>query len=353
MSAIYTFDRVLRHPQLYATRSQIPVVILVKQAVGTVKTGAALAQTAKALRASTSGMADSMPELPEVETVRRGLEPAMAGVRIARVELRRAGLRFPFPEHFAKRLTGAEVTSLGRRAKYVLVRLSTGEVLIMHLGMSGRFSIDLPGGAGGIIGEYERETGNDPAHDHVVIEMSNGVRVTYNDPRRFGSMDLCAESTLDQHRLLSGLGVEPMGNELSAGYLAGRAFGKSTDLKAFLLDQRIVAGLGNIYVCEALFRAKLSPRRSASCLSAGKARPAERAHRLVPVIRAVLGEAIDAGGSTLRDYQQTDGSLGYFQHAFRVYGREGEPCVTSGCAQTIQRIVQAGRSTFLCSNCQR
>jgi formamidopyrimidine-DNA glycosylase len=294
-----------------------------------------------------------MPELPEVETVCRGLEPVMAGARFERVEVRRPDLRFPFPENFTARLTGAQVTSVGRRAKYVLVRLSTGDVLIMHLGMSGRFSIHAPDGSGGGVGAFEQATGNDPTHDHVVFWMSGGARITYNDPRRFGSMDLCADGTLDRHRLMANLGVEPLGNGLSPAYLAAQAAGRSTDLKAFLLDQRIIAGLGNIYVCEALFRTNLSPRRNASCLSDGKGRPTQRATRLVPVIRSVLAEAIEAGGSTLRDYKHTDGTLGYFQHAFRVYDREGEVCVTPHCGRAIARIVQGGRSTFFCPRCQR
>jgi formamidopyrimidine-DNA glycosylase len=294
-----------------------------------------------------------MPELPEVETVRRGLEPAMTGKRIARVDLRRADLRFPFPDGFVRRLTGATVTGLGRRAKYVLVRLSTGEVLIMHLGMSGRFTIAPPNGASDLIGDYEHDTGCGTAHDHVVIEMADGTVITYNDPRRFGAMDLCADRDLEAHKMIAGLGIEPLGNELSSAYLAARAHGKKTDLKAFLLDQRIIAGLGNIYVCEALFRSNLSPTRCASCLARAKARPSERAERLVPVIRAVLAEAIEAGGSTLRDHRQTDGALGYFQHRFQVYGRESERCLAPGCGGVIERIVQAGRSTFLCRRCQR
>ncbi len=294
-----------------------------------------------------------MPELPEVETVRRGLEPVMTAAFITRVHVRRAGLRFPFPERFAERLTGATVTSLSRRAKYILVRLSSGETLIMHLGMSGRFAIQHPDGHGAVLGEYEQDTGNNAVHDHVVFEMSNGATITYNDPRRFGSMDLCADNAIEQHKLLSGLGVEPLGNALSAAYIAERAVGKATDIKAFLLDQRIVAGLGNIYVCEVLFRLGLSPRRSASCLAKRAGKPTERAHRIVPIIRDVLSEAITAGGSTLRDYKQTDGSLGYFQHAFKVYGREGDACVAPTCTGAIRRIIQSGRSTFFCPICQR
>ena len=294
-----------------------------------------------------------MPELPEVETVRRGLEPVMTAASITRADVRRAGLRFPFPDRFAERLTGATVTSLNRRAKYILVGLSSNETLIMHLGMSGRFAIQHPDGDGTVLGEYEQDTGNNAVHNHVVLEMSNGVTITYNDPRRFGSMDLCANTLVEQHKLLSGLGVEPLGNALSAAYIAERAFGKETDIKAFLLDQRIVAGLGNIYVCEVLFRLGLSPRRSANCLAMRGGKPTERAHRIVPSIRDVLSEAITAGGSTLRDYKQTDGSLGYFQHAFKVYGREGDACLKPGCAGTIRRFVQSGRSTFCCPACQR
>jgi formamidopyrimidine-DNA glycosylase len=294
-----------------------------------------------------------MPELPEVETVRRGLEPAMTGKRIARVEVRRPDLRFPFPDRFAERMAGATVTSLGRRAKYVLVRLSTDETLIMHLGMSGRFSITPAKGASQVIGEFELHTGSGAAHDHVVFEMADGTIITYNDPRRFGAMDICASDDLESHKMIAGLGIEPLGNELSADYIATRATGKKTDLKAFLLDQRVIAGLGNIYVCEALFRSNLSPKRSASCLASAKGRSTERAERLVPVIRSVLAEAIEAGGSTLRDHRQTDGSLGYFQHRFQVYGREGEACVAPGCTGTVERIVQSGRSTFHCRRCQR
>lgn len=294
-----------------------------------------------------------MPELPEVETVKRGLEPAMTGRRFKRVEMRRADLRYPFPERFAERILGARVDGLGRRAKYVLVRLSTGEVLIMHLGMSGRFSIAPSGRSGRIVGEYKHDTGNAAAHDHVVFEMSDGTVITYNDPRRFGVMDLCPTDALERHRAFAGLGIEPLGNELSADYLAARAKGRSADLKAFLLDQRIIAGLGNIYVCEALHRARLKPTRPASCLADRSGRPTERAERLIPIIRNVLEEAIKAGGSTLRDHRQADGSLGYFQHAFRAYGREGQQCLVLGCGGTIKRIVQAGRSTFYCPRCQR
>lgn len=305
-----------------------------------------------------------MPELPEVETVRRGLEPVMAGARIARVIQRRPDLRFPLPDNFAARLTGRRIESLGRRAKYLLVRLDGGEVLVMHLGMSGRFTVSpsprpspvepkSSTGGGSLIGDFVQKTGTHPAHDHVVFEIEGGATVTYNDPRRFGFMDLIPEATLESHKLFAGLGPEPLGNTFDAAYLAARALGKATDLKAFLLDQRIVAGLGNIYVCEALFRVGLSPHRSATCLALKSGRPTQRCDRLVPAIRDVLVEAIGAGGSTLRDYAKADGSLGYFQHSFQAYDREGEACVRPGCGGTITRSVQSGRSTFHCGNCQR
>lgn len=293
-----------------------------------------------------------MPELPEVETVRRGLEPAMAGQRIEHVEQRRPDLRFPFPENFVGRLQGRTVTVLGRRAKYLVLSLDSEDVLVMHLGMSGRFTVTLAGTASRP-GEFVHATGTDPAHDHVVIRLGNGATVTYNDPRRFGYMDLVSSGDLETCRHFAGLGVEPLGNAFTASHLARRATGRTTDLKAFLLDQRNVAGLGNIYVCEALHRARLSPRRAAACLARADGKPTTRAERLVPIIRDVLGEAIAAGGSTLRDYAHADGSLGYFQHNFRAYGREGELCATAGCGGTVQRIVQAGRSTFFCPSCQR
>ena len=295
-----------------------------------------------------------MPELPEVEIVRRGLERVLAGQRIAHVEQRRPDLRFPFPERFRQRLEGQKVLSVGRRAKYLLVRLSSGEVLVMHLGMSGRFTIATPRAPKpALLGEFTYETGSDPAHDHVVFTLPSGATITYNDPRRFGFMLLVPEAELDAHPLFAGLGVEPLGNELTADYLAAKARGRKADLKAFLMDQRIIAGLGNIYACEVLFRARLSPRRPASCLANGAGRPTPRAVRLVHAIRSVLQDAIDAGGSTLRNYRQADGSIGGFQHTFSVYGREGEPCVTPGCRGIVQRIVQAGRSTFFCGRCQR
>jgi formamidopyrimidine-DNA glycosylase len=290
-----------------------------------------------------------MPELPEVETVRRGLEPAMVGARIARVALRRPDLRFPFPERFAERLTGRLVESLSRRAKYLVAGLDSGEALIMHLGMSGRFRVE-GGGRAVQLGEFHYDYGAEGAHDHVAFVLSGGARVTYNDVRRFGFMDLVSLDALAASRHFAGLGLEPLGNALSGETIAGLFHGKRTPLKAALLDQRLIAGLGNIYVCEALFRAGLDPRAPAGSLAGpgGAATPA--ADRLAAVIRDVLNEAIEAGGSTLRDHAQTDGSLGYFQHRFRVYDREGEPCPV--CATPVARIVQSGRSTFYCGACQ-
>ncbi len=289
-----------------------------------------------------------MPELPEVETVRRGLEPVMVGQRFARVEQRRPNLRFPLPERFAERLTGQRVETMGRRAKYLLVGLSGGEVLVMHLGMSGRFTC-----SGQLLGEFVHAPGGDTTHDHVVFTMESGAVVTYNDPRRFGFMDLIKADELTTHKLFAGMGVEPLGNEFHAGVLAERGAGRSVDLKALLLDQRTVAGLGNIYVCEALYRAGLSPTRKASSLADRRGQPTERASRLVPIIRQVLDEAIIAGGSTLRDFAKADGSLGYFQHSFQVYGREGEACCKAACRGVVQRITQSGRSTFFCRTCQK
>ncbi len=295
-----------------------------------------------------------MPELPEVETVRRGLEPVLAGARIRRVLQRRPDLRFPLPEHFVERLEGRTLHRLDRRAKYILGHLDSGEVLAIHLGMTGRFTIAVPGGANGSqLGEFTHDAGHDPTHDHVVIETEAGATVTYNDARRFGYMSLIPVAGLAAHPHFKALGIEPLGAELTATFLARKAEGRTADLKAFLMDQRIVAGLGNIYVCEALFRSGLSPNRAAGALSRRGGKPTDRGERLVVAIREVLEAAIAAGGSTLRDYRHTDGSLGYFQHAFAVYGREGEPCMRSGCSGTVRRIVQSGRSTFYCGDCQR
>jgi formamidopyrimidine-DNA glycosylase len=295
-----------------------------------------------------------MPELPEVETVRRGLEPVLTGRRFKHVEQRRPDLRFALPERFAERLTGRKVERLERRAKYILAHLDSGEVLTMHLGMTGRFTIARGGDGRGLqLGEFTYDEGADPTHDHVVFTMTGGATVTYNDARRFGYMMLVPGAQLAAHPHFKDLGVEPLGNALNAEYLAAKAYGRKTDLKAFLMDQRIVAGLGNIYVCEALYRARLDPCRTASRLATRGGRPTPAAERLVIAIRDVLREAIEAGGSTLRDYKQADGSLGDFQHRFAVYGREGEPCLTTGCRGKVRRKSQGGRSTFACRVCQR
>ena len=309
-----------------------------------------------------------MPELPEVETVRLGLEPVLRGRRFVRVEQRRPDLRFPLPERFAERLTGQTVERLVRRAKYILVHLDKGEVLAVHLGMTGRFSVELPpargspsprssrgGGRGeGIqLGEYTYEHGHDAKHDHLVFTMSSGAVVTYNDARRFGYMTLVPSVELNDHAYFSGLGVEPLSEALSPAHLARCALGKKTDLKAFLMDQRIVAGLGNIYVCEALFRAGLDPSKGAAYLATKTGKPTSATIRLVAAIKAVLTDAVRAGGSTLRDYKQADGSLGRFQNEFAVYGRQGEPCSKPRCRGRVRRETQGGRSTFHCPVCQR
>ncbi|HSF63545.1 MAG TPA: bifunctional DNA-formamidopyrimidine glycosylase/DNA-(apurinic or apyrimidinic site) lyase [Paracoccaceae bacterium] len=283
-----------------------------------------------------------MPELPEVETVRRGLAPVMEGRTILTAQVNRPDLRWPLPERMAERLTGARVLGLRRRSKYILADLSTGETLLIHLGMSGRMLV-----SGAMLGEFHHNHPAPAKHDHVVLDMEGGARVTFNDARRFGAMDLMATGAEEAHPLLAKLGPEPLGNAFDEAYLAGRLAGRQTPVKAALLDQTLVAGLGNIYVCEVLFRAGVSPRRLAGNLGSA------RAARLVPIIRDVLAEAIEAGGSSLRDYRQADGELGYFQHTFRVYDREGQPCVTPGCRGTIARIVQSGRSSYYCPRCQR
>jgi formamidopyrimidine-DNA glycosylase len=288
-----------------------------------------------------------MPELPEVETVRRGLAPAMEGERFAKVEVRRGDLRWPLPRNFAERLRGKTVEGLGRRAKYLLADLSSGDVLLMHLGMSGSFRVDKDSAPG----KYYHERSKSTAHDHVVFHMSNGATVTFNDPRRFGSMKLVSRAKIEHEPLLRALGPEPLGNEFDAAMLAKACARKKTSLKAALSDQRVVAGLGNIYVCEALFRARLSPKRRASTIADRHGKPNERAEKLVDAIKAVLMDAIEAGGSSLRDHRRADGSLGDFQHNFQVYDRKGEPCPC--CKGRIKRIVQVGRSTFHCPSCQK
>ena len=291
-----------------------------------------------------------MPELPEVETVRRGLAPAMEGARFTNVEARRRDLRWPLPKDFAKRLKGQTVEGLGRRAKYLLADLSSGDVLVMHLGMSGSFRVSHAGHEGAIA-KYHHEKSKSVAHDHVVFHMSNGATVTFNDPRRFGSMKLVPRAKIEHEPLLRSLGPEPLGNEFDAAMLAIACAGKKTSLKAALSDQRVVAGLGNIYVCEALFRAKLSPKRQASTIADRNGKPNGRAVALVDAIKAVLHAAIKAGGSSLRDHRRADGSLGDFQHSFQVYDCEGERCPL--CKGKVKRIVQTGRSTFYCPSCQK
>lgn len=282
-----------------------------------------------------------MPELPEVETVRRGLLPVMEGARIARAEVNRPDLRWPFPDRMADRLTGRTVTALRRRSKYILADLDSGETLLVHLGMSGRMLI-----SGAQLGSFHHDHPAPQKHDHVVLHLGNGARITFNDARRFGAMDLMPTDRADQHLLLRDLGPEPFGNDFNEAYLAGRLKGRKTPIKAALLDQRIVAGLGNIYVAETLFRARISPLRPAGELAEAQV------HGLVPVIREVLAEAIEAGGSSLRDFRQANGELGYFSKHFQVYDREGDPCETPGCTGTITRSVQSGRSSFWCPTCQ-
>jgi formamidopyrimidine-DNA glycosylase len=293
-----------------------------------------------------------MPELPEVETVRRGLQPVMEGAKIVKAEARRKDLRFPFQKDFTSRLTGQTVTGLGRRAKYLMADLTSGDVLLMHLGMSGSFRV-LQGEKNSTPGEFHYPRSEDRAHDHVVFHMSSGASVVFNDPRRFGYMKIIARHELDDEPLLQGLGPEPLGNEFDADLLARACHNKKTSLKAALLDQRVVAGLGNIYVCEALYRAHLSPRRLAATVATKKGETTDHARRLVEEIHTVLNQAIKAGGSSLRDHRQTSGELGYFQHSFQVYDREGEKCQTPRCGGTIRRFNQNGRSTFWCPKCQK
>ncbi|WP_136443282.1 bifunctional DNA-formamidopyrimidine glycosylase/DNA-(apurinic or apyrimidinic site) lyase [Pacificoceanicola onchidii] len=283
-----------------------------------------------------------MPELPEVETVRRGLAPAMEGQKIVRAQVNRPDLRWPFPDQMADRLEGARVLGLRRRSKYILADMDRGETLLIHLGMSGRMLV-----SGDPLGQFVHDHPAPEKHDHVVLDMENGARVTFNDPRRFGAMDLLPTQTQDSHPLLASIGPEPLGNAFSESYLDQALKGRSMPIKTALLDQKIVAGLGNIYVCETLYRGGIHPGRRVNRIAE------RRIAALVPIIREVLDEAIDAGGSSLKDFRQADGELGYFQHRFDVYGREGEPCRTEGCGGQIARIVQSGRSSFYCPLCQR
>ncbi len=286
-----------------------------------------------------------MPELPEVETVRRGLEPVLVGARLTRVRQNRPDLRFPFPERFVERLEGAVVERIDRRAKYLLASLSTGETWVTHLGMTGRFTVD-----GEQLGEFEEPAPIAGKHEHMsfcALRNDRATRVGFADARRFGFMGLIATDAVEAHPWFVGMGPEPLGNAFSAAHLAEAFDGKKQNIKVSLLDQRTVAGLGNIYVCEALYRARISPT-----LAAGKVSKA-RLETLASVIRDVLNDAIAAGGSTLKDFANAEGGQGYFQHRFDVYGREGQPCLGDGCSGVVQRIVQGGRSTFYCPNCQR
>jgi formamidopyrimidine-DNA glycosylase len=286
-----------------------------------------------------------VPELPEVETVRRGLEAAMVGARLAGVAQRRPDLRFPFPERFAERLIGQRVEALRRRAKYLIADLDGAEVLVMHLGMSGSFRIEQA------CGPIPAAGAKNSLHDHVTFDLSTGARIVYNDPRRFGFMQLIPRPEFAAHPLFNNIGIEPLGTAFDGAALATLFAGKTTSLKAALLDQALIAGLGNIYVCEALHRAGLSPRRAAGSLTRKDGTPSARAARLARVIRVVLNEAVAAGGSSLRDHRKTDGALGYFQHSFRVYGRAGQACAQ--CGGAVRRITQSGRATFCCGGCQR
>lgn len=310
-----------------------------------------------------------MPELPEVETVRRGLAPALEGATVVNVDVRRPDLRFPFPDGLKELLEGAVITSLSRRAKYLLIELDRGQTLIAHLGMSGSYRVIAreavvleQNGAHApeqetTLGNFHHARSDLGAHDHLVLDVTGGsigpAGVIYNDPRRFGFVLAAPTATLHEHKMLRDLGPEPLGNSLTSDHLAQRFAGRSQPMKAALLDQSHVAGLGNIYVCEALNRAKISPKRQAKTLVTKAGKPTARLVSLTGIIRDVIGEAIEAGGSSLRDHKQTDGSLGYFQHSFGAYDREHGACANEGCRGTITRIVQSGRSTFYCPACQR
>lgn len=296
-----------------------------------------------------------MPELPEVETVKRGLAPVMEGAKLEKVNQNRADLRFPFPADFVAKLQGKQIDALSRRSKYLLCDISSGDVLIMHLGMSGSFRIEIAEN-NEAPGVFAHARNKDEKHDHVVFHLKTKThkpaRVVYNDPRRFGFMDLVPRRELAEHPYFRNLGLEPLGNALSGATLARLFAGRKTNLKAVLLNQKFIAGLGNIYVCEALWRSGLNPEKEAGCLVTKSGRPTKKADLLAQNIRATLEEAIAAGGSSLRDHRQTDGTLGYFQHSFAVYDREGEPCSKETCSGAVERIVQSNRSTFLCPKCQ-
>lgn len=307
-----------------------------------------------------------MPELPEVETVRRGLEAILVGKTFSRVEQRRPDLRFPLPKDFARRLEGRRVEALDRRAKYLLARLDDGDVLVMHFGMTGGFKVDRsnsisppsrPGvakdGGDRIASANGALSATVPKHEHIVFHLGDGTALRYSDVRRFGIMDLIRGADLEAHALFKGLGIEPLSEELTPAWLAARLKGKATSIKAALIDQGLIAGLGNIYACEALFRAGISPLKLAGRLATKTGKPTKKTEALVEGVKAVLTDAIKAGGSSLRNYRRTDGRLGRFQHRFKVYGRAGKPCQRKGCSGTVRRIVQGGRSTFYCPTCQR
>ena len=289
-----------------------------------------------------------MPELPEVETVMRGLEPVMLGQRIKYADIRRPDLRWPFPENMSQRLTGAKILRLHRRSKYILCDLNSGETLLIHLGMSGRMTIsNVRNKSEDLVGNCQYKPSTPAKHDHVILDMQAGARISFNDARRFGAMDLIDTKNLFDHKLIKSLGPEPLGNEFNAPYLYSKLKGKATSIKSALLDQRIVSGLGNIYVCESLWRAGINPTRLSGKVSRKKIEV------LIPIIRDVLREAISVGGSSLKDHRQTNGDLGYFQHSFAVYGREGKKCNSPNCSESVKRIVQSGRSSFYCAKCQK
>ena len=289
-----------------------------------------------------------MPELPEVETVLRGLEPVMVGQKIRNAEIRRPDLRWPFPKNMSERLTGVTILRLHRRSKYILCDLNSGETLLIHLGMSGRMIISHAGNVSDdLLGNFQYKPSTPAKHDHVILDMMDGTRISFNDTRRFGAMDLIETNNLFNHKLIKLLGPEPLGNEFNSPYLYSKLKGKTAPIKSALLDQRIVSGLGNIYVCESLWRAGINPKRLSGKVSRKKN------DVLVPIIRDVLREAISAGGSSLKDHRQTNGDLGYFQHTFAVYGREGKKCNSVNCSELVKRIVQSGRSSFYCAKCQK
>lgn len=296
-----------------------------------------------------------MPELPEVETVRRGIQPVMEGAVIEKAVINRPNLRFPFPQNFVPRLEGQKVLSVGRRAKYLVLDLASNEVLVMHLGMSGSFRIEMAEGVSAP-GVFHHPRSDALKHDHVIISV-NGPHgradIIYNDPRRFGYMDLVPREEMETNKHFAGVGIEPTGNALDGALISQLFAGKTAPLKAALLDQRLIAGLGNIYVCEALWRSGLSPKRRATTITRKDGKATKRSELLATSVREIIASAIEAGGSSLRDHKQTDGTMGYFQHTFNVYDQEGKPCKSQGCTSTIKRIVQSGRSTFYCPTCQR